>query len=405
MNKRALIMLVATALVVAGCGGADDASDEGASNPDPPIETTEDDTTVPDVTTAETVEIVDESDSEMVDDDELSAEDLNAEVSLLTDEELAAELSGLTDEDLEVFLQLLDEDNAARVAAALGLTDVEGDSAGGTGEASSAGSGFDAETEAILAELVEGGFCDPDDVSAGGEGSEVTSMHFVVDSTVQPPCSGELDPRVEAAWATLTEVTPTSLTDRVTLLAGFNGCEECTTAAFVSALDEGGSIFLMAIDVQFGEQDPDELALTLQHELSHVFTQDPETQLDVSVGPDECTTYYNGNGCFRDDSYGWEWIQQFWDAESLATIVADDANGEAGVDRCTAGAPFTGSYGAGDPEEDLAQVYSAFVYDVDVSPALADKLAFFDAYPEFREVRERAEAAGRHEGNYSFENC
>ena len=231
-------------------------------------------------------------------------------------------------------------------------------------------------------------------------------MHFVVKGQVQPPCSGEVDPRPDAAWTAMADVTPVALLSDISLLAGFEGCDTCDTLAFVTTLDEAAEFFLMAVDVQAGVDDLNELALTMQHELAHVFTQVPGTQLDISTDAEECTTYYNGTGCFREGSYAWEWIQQFWDAEALATIPEDGGvNEEAGEARCAIGAPYTGSYGASNPEEDIAEVFAAYVFAVEVSSALDSKLAFFDQYPEFREVRERAEALGRHEAEYSFENC
>lgn len=257
--------------------------------------------------------------------------------------------------------------------------------------------------DAILAELQDAGFCDPADVEDAGE---VTAMHFVVQGAVQAPCHGEVDRRLDAAWEAMAEVTPVNLLADISLLAGFEGCDTCDTLAFVTTLDEGGSFFLMAVDVQAGAEDPDELALTMQHELTHVFAQDPDTQLDLDVGPDECATYHTGSGCLFDDAYTWAWIQQFWDDAALATVPADGGTNEAaGEDRCELNAPYTGAYGASNPEEDMAEVFSAYVFDVDVSPALDAKLAFFDRYDEFSEVRQNAAAAGRHTDAYSFEGC
>ena len=257
--------------------------------------------------------------------------------------------------------------------------------------------------QAILDELQAEGFCDPADVEDGGV---VTAMHFVVRGQLQPPCSGELDPRLDAAWTALADVTPVTLLSDISLLAGFEGCDTCDTLAFVTTLDEAAEFFLMAVDVQAGVEDLNELALTMLHELTHVFTQVPATQLDIAIPAQECTTYYNGTGCFRDGAYTWEWIQRFWDAAALATIPADgDVNEEAGEARCVADASYAGPYGASSPEEDIAEMFAAYVFDVKVSTSLDEKLAFFDQYPEFREVRERAEALGRHEVAYSFENC
>ncbi|MFN3257397.1 MAG: hypothetical protein ACE37B_17070 [Ilumatobacter sp.] len=266
---------------------------------------------------------------------------------------------------------------------------------------------FADETEQILAELQEGGFCDPADVEDLGE---VTAMHFVVGGQIQPPCfvdgGVENDPRLLDAWESMTSITPTSLVSDVSLLAGFEACATCDTLAFVSALDEQGSFFLMAVDVVAGDADPDELRLTMQHELAHVFSQVPDEQL--IVGDDgECATYFNGSGCFVEGSYVDQWIDQFWTAEMLAELPDDGSpnDDEVAGERCSLDPAFTGSYGATHPEEDFAETYSAYVFGVTLDEAMDDKLAFFDQFPEFAEVRDNAAAAGLVDIPNNFDGC
>ena len=57
------------------------------------------------------------------------------------------------------------------------------------------------------------------------------------------------------------------------------------------------------------------------------------------------------------------------------------------------------------PEEDFAETFSAYVYDVETDAALADKLAFFDRYPEFVAIRENARALGLAGTEANFEGC
>jgi hypothetical protein len=393
MIRRAIQVLVAAALIGSSCSaGSDDVASDTALD-----DTAIDDTAI---------------DAELVD------QDLDQQVADWDDAELALFLAELSDDEIDELLLELNDDSFDRILSVLEATEATGeepddgesddDTVDETSEAVDAPAVagpavLDEDAQATLAELQENGFCDPADIEDGGV---VTAMHFVVDGQVQPPCSGEADPRLDAAWTAMADVTPAALLADISLLAGFEGCDTCDTLAFVTTLDEAAEFFVMAIDVQAGVDDLNELALTMQHELTHVFTQDPATQLDISIGAEDCTTYYNGSGCFREGSYTWEWIQQFWDAEALATIPEDGGvNEEAGEARCVIDAPYTGSYGASNPEEDIAEVFSAYVFDVEASAALDAKLAFFDQYPEFREVRERAEALGRHDADYSFETC
>ena len=80
---------------------------------------------------------------------------------------------------------------------------------------------LDADAQAILGELLANGFCDPADVEEDGV---VTAMHFVVKGQVQPPCSGEVDPRLDAAWTAMADVTPVALLSDISLLSFFEVC-------------------------------------------------------------------------------------------------------------------------------------------------------------------------------------
>jgi len=389
--RRVILVMAAATLIASSCSaGSDDAASETASEaaPEAVSEAAPDDT---------------EINEELVETTEVA--NSNQQVTDLDDAELAMFLAALSDDELDDLLLELDDDSYNRILDVLEATEVTDDEPPVTdGDSAVAGPDeLDEDEQAILDELQENGFCDPADIEDGGV---VTAMHFVVKGQLQPPCSGEVDPRLEAAWTAMADVTPAALLSDISLFAGFEGCDTCDTLAFVTTLDDDAEFFLMAIDVEAGVDDLNELALTMQHELTHVFTQVPATQLDISIPAEECTTYYNGTGCFREGAYTWAWIQRFWDAEALATIPADgDVNEEAGEARCVADAPYTGPYGASNPEEDIAEVFAAYVFDVEVSAALDEKLAFFDQFPEFREVRERAEALGRHEAAYSFDNC
>ena len=275
------------------------------------------------------------------------------------------------------------------------------------------------EIDEIVIELVEGGFCDPDDVRGDGV---VTAMHFVVQAQLQPPCYVDQpndgddvadvvvddDPRLLAAWESLTAITPDELVADISLLAGFEPCSICDTLAFVTTLDEDATFFLMAVDVVSGGEDPDELRLTMMHELTHVFAQKPGEQLDVTWrSAAGCATFFNGNGCFESDSYIWAWIQEFWPPEILDTLPEDGSVGTAAEAefRCSTDPAYTGSYAAVHPEEDFAETFSAYVYDVEVDPALSEKFAFFDRYPEFVSIRDNARELGIDATEANFDGC
>jgi hypothetical protein len=276
----------------------------------------------------------------------------------------------------------------------------------------------DEEVAQILADLVDQGFCDPVDVEDEGA---VTAMHFVVRGEIQDPCYVDQlddditvdpvvidnDPRLLAAWDVLVEVAPIELVDDISLLAGFEPCSDCDSLAFVTQLDVEGTFVLLAVDVAAATDDPEELRLTMLHELSHVFAQAPGEQLAVSSGPSGCDTFYNGVGCLTEDSYLWAWIQEFWPADVVAALPSDGslATDDEAEQRCNIDPAYTGSYAARHPEEDFAETFSAYVFDVEVDPALTPKLDFFDRYPEFVAIRESARAAGYAGTPANFEGC
>ena len=272
------------------------------------------------------------------------------------------------------------------------------------------------EVDEIIVELVAAGFCEPSDFEEEGA---VTAIHFVVQGQIQSPChvaqpDGAIDdvvidddPRLLDAWSELLTVTPIELVDDISLLVGFEACAECTTLAYVTTLDVASEFFIIAVDVVAGSADPEELRLTMLHELSHVFTQRPGEQLVVQAQAAPCDTFFNGIGCFTEDSYMWAWIQEFWPPEIRDGLPADGSvsTDDEAFERCDADARYTGSYAAVHPEEDFAETFSAYVYDVEVDPALDPKLAFFDRYPEFVSVRENALAAGLAGTEGNFEGC
>lgn len=238
-----------------------------------------------------------------------------------------------------------------------------------------------------------------------------TTAHYVVDGKLGAVCLGDEDPRLTGTWTTLSTITPAGALQALVLFGGFTqeGGEDDPageTLAFVNpvgALD--GTQFQMSINLPAAEADEAEARLTMAHELSHVFTATPD-QLDRESGPVSCDTYFNGQGCYLAGAYLLAWIDAFWPPE-LLDQVDPEADDPAGADaRCSVDAGFLGPYAATSPEEDFAESFSAFVFDVPVDgDELAEKARFFARYPELADFRERAEAAGLTPEPNRFEPC
>jgi hypothetical protein len=230
------------------------------------------------------------------------------------------------------------------------------------------------------------------------ETSTFTNAHYVVSGALGAACFGEGDPTLTEAWEALSVITPSLQLADLGLFSSFESTEggDEVTLAFVNTLDDDGTLFQMSINVESYEEDPNEAQLTMAHEFSHVFTSLP-SQIDRSVeSAGNCTTYDNVEGCFLPDSLMAQWIALFW-GDGLIDEVdpADDPAGAEGQDRCDLNPGFLGAYAASDPEEDFAETFSAYVFQLEVdTDALQAKLDWMDDQPGLAEFRDRAVDAG-----------
>jgi hypothetical protein len=192
------------------------------------------------------------------------------------------------------------------------------------------------------------------------------------------------------------------------LFGGFiSGSEdEEVTLAFVNALDDDGSVYQMSVNLDAADADPNEFQLTMAHEFSHVFTALPP-ELDRFADPFACATYYNGEGCYTDDSLMAEWIATFWGDGLIDEVDPEaEASGEEGQERCDLNPGFFGAYAASSPEEDFAESFSAFVFQLPVdSEDLQAKMAWFARQPGLVEFQTRASAAGLGPLANNFDVC
>jgi len=218
------------------------------------------------------------------------------------------------------------------------------------------------------------------------------------------PCLGEASDVVVAAWNDLAQITPPQLIAGVTLVAGFDDAAS-DTLAFAVPIGDDSDEHLIAVGIFSAVDDPAELRLTMAHELAHVFTQTSD-QIDVAFFAEECDTFFNGFGCFQPDAYLTEWIDLFWPAAELATLPGDyAADIEGGDRRCELDAGFPGSYAASHPEEDFAESFSAYLFDVDMPAGFDERLAFFDEHPEFVAMRQAIRRTGDPMPPGNFDEC
>lgn len=242
-----------------------------------------------------------------------------------------------------------------------------------------------------------------------GDGTDMTVAHVVVDGELGEVCFGEADDRLLVAWNDLVTITPPDQLNELVLFAGFGSSEEGDeqTLAFVNATDDEGEAFQMSINLEAYEDDDQVALLTIAHEFAHVFTQVP-SQIDRSDEAfEQCDTYQSAAGCFAPDSLIAAWVDTFWTDELLASLDPDaEPTVAEGEERCAADPQFFGPYAASDPEEDFAETFSAYVFDVPVDvPEQQEKLDWLADQPGLVEFRERAEAAGLTPLDNTFEPC
>jgi hypothetical protein len=249
-----------------------------------------------------------------------------------------------------------------------------------------------------------------DDESLGGDDTiAFTTAYVVVDGQLGATCLGGPDGRLVAAWDELVAISPPGQLTDLDLFAGFTSREDgdSETLAYVNALDSEGTAFQMSVNLPAFGDDRAGASLTLAHEFSHVFTETP-SQLDRSVtDPADCTTHFNGDGCYRPDSLMAAWIGRFWSTAELADVDVDaDPYPEDGDARCDADDSFLGPYAATNPEEDFAESFSAFVYQVEPeTPGQEAKQAWIADRPGLAEFRDRAATAGLGPLPNAFELC
>lgn len=243
--------------------------------------------------------------------------------------------------------------------------------------------------------------------AVGGGDTEFSTVHVVVNGILGDTCLGEEDATLYAAWEALAIIAPTTARADLGLFGGFSGGEDSdgVTLAFVNPIDDDGTVFQMSINLESYEDDQNEAYLTVAHEFSHVFNLG-ETQLDRATLAEDCDTFDNGDGCFYDDSLMAQWVEEFWTDDMLSDFdPLEEAGAEVGATRCELNPEFLGPYAASSPDEDFGETFSAFVFDLDVDPALDAKIEWMMEQPGLTEFRDRAEAAGLTDLDNNFELC
>lgn len=248
----------------------------------------------------------------------------------------------------------------------------------------------------------EDDLCLPEEEAESDQsGVEFNLAYQVVNGELGAVCFGSPDAVVEGAWKVLADLVPPGQLRDLAVFAGFSSVEsDSVTLAFVQRLDDDGTQYLMAVNIAETEADPDEATLTMAHEFTHVFTALPG-EIDRFIAAEDCTSFDNGEGCYRDDSILNEWFDAFWQTAPGDPMVESD-----GEQRCELDSGFFGSYAASTPEEDFAEAFSAYVLRVEArTDGQQQRLDWIDQQAGLREYRDRAIALGYGPQAHNFDPC
>ena len=226
-------------------------------------------------------------------------------------------------------------------------------------------------------------------------GTRAVSVYRVVDGEIGTLCHGHPSKTLVRSWHVLDVIASTADRHQLDYFVGYTAASQnYDTLAFVSPTFATGPEKTMAISLDAALDDPDQLSLTRAHELAHLVADQPG-QFDEGAPRRTCPGYGTTEGCFPTGSYQARWVAQFWSAAELARLKPGaEPTIRSGEARCRQVPGFVDGYAASDPEEDLAESFSAFVFDVPVAAAVRPRLAFFAAIPALRAYRDRARAAG-----------
>lgn len=243
------------------------------------------------------------------------------------------------------------------------------------------------------------------DRAAGEEGAIFVSAYDIADGQLNGLCFGDDDDQLLDSWELLNQLVPAGQLRDLTTFSGFTAgaAGDQTTLAFVQAADDDGSQFEMSVNLDEAANDRAELARTLVHEFTHVFTAVP-SELDRTVDPDDCGTYDGGEGCYRTGSVMADWHSRFW--AEVPFDPSRDADEDGSAERCDADPGYFGQYAATSPEEDFAESFAAFAMNVEADTSgQQERLDWLGQFGGFEEFRTLAEQAGFAPQDNTFGTC
>jgi hypothetical protein len=212
-------------------------------------------------------------------------------------------------------------------------------------------------------------------------------IYTVTDAaTLDPEAAG----LTAVVWHTFVRVTTAEVASEVIAQYRVGDAPDSDTLAFVYQ-SRNPKKWVLADNLATSE-DYVSLVGTLVHEYGHILTLGVD---EVDPKYHSCTTLELDEGCADDDSAIWAFEQQFWAQYGDTAPGVDNDDSDVAWDFYQEHEDdFVDDYAATNVVEDIAESFMTWVVEDDPSgtSVVADKLAFFEDYPELVQVRDRIRA-------------
>ena len=164
-------------------------------------------------------------------------------------------------------------------------------------------------------------------------------------------------------WSLVRKIVPLNQLEKMSEFMIYNG-DVSGSAGYVFEKNADLSKWQMGIAINYayegGFNKDGELAYTIIHEFGHILTLN-DVQLNASISQVNCTNYYPGEGCAKDNSYINELYQKYWnDIIDEHTKIQDNQSEQEKFYNKYSNR-FVTNYASTNPGEDIAEVFATFV--------------------------------------------
>ena len=203
------------------------------------------------------------------------------------------------------------------------------------------------------------------------------------DGSLRPEASG----LTREVWETFTRVTTRDVAADVMIEFRVGDSPDSDTYAYVQQ-GRRGSEWILAANLATSD-DRSQLIATMIHEYAHILTLNTG---EVSSKSGDCQTLEVMEGCALETSLLWAFEKRFWAAYDTSAPEPDNVDGDVAWDFYLEHEDdFVSDYAATSVVEDFAESFMTWVIEDGErgNSVAAEKLAFFDTYPDLVDMRDR----------------